>query len=279
MRSTIRLLAVSLVLSLVLCWAAARASDKDEGVFYSIHLDTFERLEDANRKVNSLKEKGKIVFWEKTEIPGMGERYKVYMGRYDSWQDAFRYWRQLKKAGLVTHFGIHWFNDPFRTTAPEPEPMASTRRTARPAPGRTRPAARFIDNLDGTITDLETRLMWTQNGWRMDFLSAATWEESVEKCRHFRLGGYDNWRLPTVEEWKRIIDPGKRNPAIVVPNPFVNLISHMPYWTQTQYTYGIDLTCARQCPVESYTVILFSGRINHQKKSELAFILPVRDLK
>lgn len=54
----------------------------------------------------------------------------------------------------------------------------------------------FQDNGDGTITDLNTGLMWQQSPTSEDF----TWEEGVEYCENLELNGYDDWRMPSCKE-------------------------------------------------------------------------------
>ncbi|MFC1813152.1 DUF1566 domain-containing protein [Thermodesulfobacteriota bacterium] len=137
---------------------------------------------------------------------------------------------------------------------------------------------RFADNGDGTVTDRKTNLMWLKNGRRLDFASAVTWWDAVKKSNKINIGGYDNWRLPTIEEWHSLIDTAHQSPALVEPNPFKNIVTHMPYWSMTEFVYGKDHTCSKVCPLDAYTVILYSGRINHQKKKLRAFILPVRSI-
>jgi hypothetical protein len=55
---------------------------------------------------------------------------------------------------------------------------------------------RFVDNRDGTVTDMKRHLMW-QKG---DNGKEITFEEALEYCRILRLGGYTDWRLPLPEE-------------------------------------------------------------------------------
>ena len=133
-----------------------------------------------------------------------------------------------------------------------------------------------MDNQDGTVTDTLTGLMWTKNGWRGDFFSAVTWPEATKKCEEFRLGGHADWRLPTVEEWKSLIDARKECPALVEPNPFENIIVHMPYWSKSEFIYGPEHSCNNVCPVHAYAVMLYFGKVTHQNKNKRAFILPVR---
>ncbi len=60
----------------------------------------------------------------------------------------------------------------------------------------------FTVNDDGTTYDNNTGLTWVTipDGGKM------TWEEAVEYCENLTLGGYDDWRLPTVEELFSISD-------------------------------------------------------------------------
>ncbi len=266
-----------------LVWAVlifAAAADGAEQYYYSIHFASFKNLENANRQVNSLQEKGKMVFWKETDIPGKGLYYRVYLGRYDNRDDAVAFWEKLNKIGAVGYFGIHRFNEknelqnrisPARISVPA-KPHAE--RVSQIPPVKSR----FVDNMDGTVTDTTTSLMWIKNGWRLDFISATTWDEANNKCEKFKLGGFSDWRLPTKEEWSSIIDTNQKNPALVEPNPFENIIGHMPYWTQTEFAYSLKHTKSKKGPLDTYTVMLYSGTINHQKKSQIAFVLPVRSL-
>jgi hypothetical protein len=63
----------------------------------------------------------------------------------------------------------------------------------------------FKDNLDGTITDASSGLMWTQgdSGEGMDWPSALAWAEKMNAQEHL---GYSNWRLPNVKELQAIVD-------------------------------------------------------------------------
>ena len=54
----------------------------------------------------------------------------------------------------------------------------------------------YTDNGNGTVSDNVTDLMWSQ-----DISTASmSWEEAIEYCENLELGGYDDWRLPTVKE-------------------------------------------------------------------------------
>jgi hypothetical protein len=60
----------------------------------------------------------------------------------------------------------------------------------------------YTDNGDGTITDNVTGLMWAQDLSTSDH----SWSDAVAYCESLELGGYDDWRLPTVKELWSIRD-------------------------------------------------------------------------
>jgi Protein of unknown function (DUF1566) len=60
------------------------------------------------------------------------------------------------------------------------------------------------------VVDHTTGLMWT----RRDNGDDVNWHEANEYATHLRLGGYADWRLPTIEELEKLYDPkegGKYN--------------------------------------------------------------------
>ncbi len=58
----------------------------------------------------------------------------------------------------------------------------------------------YRDNEDGTVSDLNTSLMWQQDpGAKM------TWDNAMAGADTFTLAGYDDWRLPTIKELYSLI--------------------------------------------------------------------------
>ncbi|MCP4229880.1 MAG: DUF1566 domain-containing protein [bacterium] len=55
----------------------------------------------------------------------------------------------------------------------------------------------FQDNGDGTVTDLNTGLMWQQTP---DFDNRMSWYEAGDYADDLTLAGYDDWRVPTIKE-------------------------------------------------------------------------------
>ncbi len=68
----------------------------------------------------------------------------------------------------------------------------------------------FVDNGDGTITDLATGLMWQKS----DDGTPRNWEDALAYAEGLELAGYDDWRLPNIKELQSIADYTRDDPAI-----------------------------------------------------------------
>ncbi len=73
------------------------------------------------------------------------------------------------------------------------------------------PAARFIDNGDGTVTNTRTGLMFTQATLCDEEVAH---KEAGDLCSSCTVGGHSDWRLPTVQELFALADHGRHDPAI-----------------------------------------------------------------
>jgi len=58
----------------------------------------------------------------------------------------------------------------------------------------------YVNNGDGTVSDLNTGLMWQQ-----DPGSKISYDEAMAKASAFDLGGYSDWRMPTIKELYSLI--------------------------------------------------------------------------
>ncbi len=69
----------------------------------------------------------------------------------------------------------------------------------------------FVDNGNGTISDLATGLMWMtcDSGW-FDAGEAGNgtmnWEDALAWCERLGFGGHTDWRLPSAKELQSIVD-------------------------------------------------------------------------
>jgi len=58
----------------------------------------------------------------------------------------------------------------------------------------------YQNNSDGTITDLNTGLTWQKM-----MQEKMTYEEALQAAESLELGGYDDWRIPTIKELYSLI--------------------------------------------------------------------------
>ncbi|MDE2469354.1 MAG: DUF1566 domain-containing protein, partial [Bradyrhizobium sp.] len=72
------------------------------------------------------------------------------------------------------------------------------------------PTQQFIDNGDGTVTDITTWLMWSKE----NVGGKSSWEKSDQACRELRLAGHKDWRMPTRWELLTLVDDTRCRPAI-----------------------------------------------------------------
>ena len=103
----------------------------------------------------------------------------------------------------------------------------------------------FIDNGDGTISDLATGLMWQ----KADSGNGMDWENSLSYTENLELAGYDDWRLPNAKELQSIVDYNRSisatNSAAIDPIFQISQIQDMegniqyPYfWSSTTHLDG-----------------------------------------
>jgi hypothetical protein len=106
----------------------------------------------------------------------------------------------------------------------------------------------FVDNGDGTVTDLATGLMWQ----KADDGNARNWEAALAYADGLTLAGYDDWRLPNAKELQSIVDythapdavdPDLIGPAIDTIFEITNIGSQQDpdygyYWTGTTHLDG-----------------------------------------
>ncbi len=77
--------------------------------------------------------------------------------------------------------------------------------------------ARYVDNGDGTVTDLNTGLMWIQDpGDKMLYFDAIAYADS------FLFAGYDDWRVPTIKELYSLMDFSGVDDAVTGTDPFID---------------------------------------------------------
>ena len=140
-----------------------------------------------------------------------------------------QYWSSTKYFGLThggqeTAFGVNFATGHNKGY---PTGMPAYVRCVR---GLTYGENNFVDNGDGTVTDLATGLMWQKS----DDSIARDWEDALAYSEDLELAGYTNWRLPNAKELQSIVDYSGSYPAID-PRYFVtsNTAKDGWFWTST----------------------------------------------
>ena len=100
----------------------------------------------------------------------------------------------------------------------------------------------FVDNGDGTVTDLATGLMWTRN----DGGSAMNWEEALHHAETNATAGHTDWRLPDAKELQSLLDytraPLVTGTAAIETNFFMVTTNESYYWTSSTHLEGSPQT-------------------------------------
>jgi hypothetical protein len=93
---------------------------------------------------------------------------------------------------------------------------------------------RYIDNLNGTITDTKTGLMWAKFDSSIDLGRPLSWNGSLQHVNTLDLGGYNDWRMPTLAELKSIYELDKEH---VMQYDSNNIIAMDPIFVSGLYTF------------------------------------------
>jgi len=118
----------------------------------------------------------------------------------------------------------------------------------------------FVDNGDGTTTDRRTGLMWEKEGCPRE-VSYPSAEKYVSELNERRFVGYDDWRIPTLEELCSLLEPRVNKKGLYTDKLFNN--KQKICWTSdsTRKSYGIKF---------NYTVDFTKGNI-HRGASDISW--------
>lgn len=133
--------------------------------------------------------------------------------------------------------------------------------------------SRFKDHGNGTITDPETGLMWTKDanlpGDTMLFHQALTFIEEMNEGKYSNFG-YTDWRLPTLNELRSLIDYTKhtrKGHVLPLQHPFENVQSLSLYRQSVTYLSNSDYP---------RFVSLYCRLVGHNVAFCYGFVWPVR---
>lgn len=131
--------------------------------------------------------------------------------------------------------------------------------------------SRFTDNLDGTITDEVTGLIWMAQPTS----DSITWENALNYADTLNFAGYNDWRVPNIKEIQSIQDVKRIKPAL--NTSFFKGISTYKYWTSTSiinqatkawyidFQYGITTYALKTARLKTFFV-----RNKEEKQAEIS---------
>ncbi|MCE5228217.1 DUF1566 domain-containing protein [bacterium] len=131
------------------------------------------------------------------------------------------------------------------------------------APVYSGPIHHFKDNGDGTVTDLDTNLMW-QKG---ESPATKTWENALSYAEGLTLAGRGDWRLPNVKELQSLNDETLTEPSI--DTAFFPGAQVDEYWSSTSMVNNSTL---------AWTADLQYGIVSYNDKTTALPVRCVRDV-
>ena len=110
--------------------------------------------------------------------------------------------------------------------------------------------ASYHDNADGTISDLVTGLMWVKSRG-----SKTTWDSAMLKAHYCTVGGYSDWRVPTIKELFSLINyNGKSSNS---PDSCIAYID--TNYFQMAYGYGGTIVGSRTIDAQDWSSTQYNG--------------------
>ena len=181
-------------------------------------------------------------------------------------------------AVFKSDYGRGGYNNPCPPDGPAPVPKTGQTTTCATGDdgdlqkGVIWPYPRFTDNLDGTITDNLTGLIWLKNA---NCFGSRSWNNALSDCNGLSSGycgltdgsNAGDWRLPNYKELFSLVDAENYNPALPSGHPFTNVQLYY-YWSSTTFaeqTFNV------------WVVPIYSGGVyNYSKGGGPAHVWPVR---
>jgi len=110
---------------------------------------------------------------------------------------------------------------------------------------------------NGIVTDSTSGLEW-----EAEPAGPLTWQEAMDYAATLRLGGHDDWRVPTIEELLTLVDYSRVNPATDLPR--------MPsewFWSSSSYAGSAST---------AWDVLFSPGLVNRYDKTNTYYVRCVR---
>ncbi len=124
-------------------------------------------------------------------------------------------------------------------------------------------ARRLVVESAETALDAHTGLQWQ----RATFSPRVGWEEALGYCDQLVSDGYDDWRLPAIEELQAVVDYGHVRPAA---DPAVFATEPYYYWSSTERAVY---------DTSAWQVLFATGAVGSADKGSKAWVRCVRDVR
>jgi Protein of unknown function (DUF1566) len=112
------------------------------------------------------------------------------------------------------------------------------------------PDSRFILNLNGTVSDRKTQLMWKQCAEGLTGTACSvgtaqrfTWKAALDNAATSSFAGFSDWRVPNVKELMSIVESRCYEPAInelIFPNTPIQAASFDTFWSSSRSLNVLD---------------------------------------
>ena len=133
-------------------------------------------------------------------------------------------------------------------------PCAGTGQDGELQRGVTWPTPRFTDNLNGTVTDNLTGLIWLQDANCASFFAPIDFENALGEANGLSQGfcgltdgsSAGDWRLPNIKELLSLVDYAQSGLALPSGHPFVSVQPSF-YWSSSSFVsdpataWGVDM--------------------------------------
>ena len=130
--------------------------------------------------------------------------------------------------------------------------------------GVTWPSPRFtVDGTGDCVTDNLTGLMWVKN----PDSTLRNWASAMTYANNLTLCGYDDWRLPNVNELESLLNAEQANTATWLNTQGFSNVQADYYWSSS--TYAGDTAYA-------WVVDMWSGSVGGYNKTNTYYVWPVR---
>jgi hypothetical protein len=103
------------------------------------------------------------------------------------------------------------------------------------------------------VRDQTTGLVWEQS----PALDMSDWEMAQRRCSSSHAGGDTDWRVPTVQELRTLVEPSSIDVKLPADHPFANVEPSI-YWSSTErrengaYASFVNFSSGRSATLEKY---------------------------